>query len=115
MAGDGRRPRLGVEQWVNPRNGFKVVQVHYTADPAKRSAKWKADLSKNYPPRAWKREYEIDWAAPEGEPVVPEYHEATHVVPFEWDRKLRPLRFWDFGFDSPVVLFAQLTPYGQLR
>lgn len=66
-------------------------------------------------PRAWRREYEIDWASPEGEPVIPEFVEATHVRDFLVDPTLRLLRFWDFGFDSPVVLFAQLTLWDQLR
>ena len=110
-----RRPRHGVEQWSNPGNGFFVCQLHYSADPAKRDPKWKAEAQKNFPPRAWKREYEIDWAAPAGEPVIPEYTESWHVRDCEVDPRLRLLRFWDFGFDSPVVLFAQLSLEGQLR
>src|SRR5213078_493891 len=103
-----RRPRPGVEQWINPRNGLTVIRLHYTADPAKRSEEWKRETSRNQHPRAWRREYEIDWASPEGEPVVPEYEEERHTREFVWDRALRMLRFWDFGFVSPVCLFAQL-------
>lgn len=65
-------------------------------------------------PRAWRREYEIDWASPEGEPVVPEYDGPIHDREIVVYRSLRLLRFWDFGFDSPVVLFAQLTHWDQL-
>lgn len=110
-----RTPRPGVQQWVNPRNGLTVVRLHYTCDPAKRTPEWKAQAAANMHPRTWRREYEIDWASPEGEPVIPEYREDIHCRPFDWDPKLRVLRFWDFGFVSPVCLFAQLTFYGQLR
>lgn len=110
-----RHPRPGVEQWRNPRNGLVVVRLHYSCDPRKRTPEWKAESSRNMHPRAWQREYEINWAAPAGEPVVPEYQEAKHCQPFEWERRLRLLRFWDFGRVSPVCLFAQLTLFGQLR
>lgn len=110
-----RHPRPGVEQWTNPRNGLTVVKLHYSADPRKRTPEWKAEASRNMHPRAWRREYEIDWASPAGEPVVPEYVEAAHCRAFEWDRRLRLLRGWDFGYVSPVVLFGQLTLFGQLR
>lgn len=110
-----RKPRPGVEQWQNPGNQLVVVQLHYAADPAKRTAAWKAEAARGLDPRAWRREYEIDWTAPEGEPVVPEFQEAKHVKEFAWDRSLRLLRWWDFGYVSPVCLFAQLTLWGQIR
>lgn len=110
-----RRPRPGVEQWQNARNGLLVVRLHYSADPRKRTPEWKAEASANMHPRSWRREYEIDWASPEGDPVIPEFREDLHVRDFAWDRSLRLLRFWDFGYVSPVVLFAQLTFFGQLR
>lgn len=110
-----RNPRPGVEQWINPRNGLTVVRLHYSCDPRKRPESWKAEASRNMHPRAWRREYEIDWASPAGEPVTPEYTEEVHCRPFEWDRRLRLLRGWDFGYVSPVVLFGQLTLFGQLR
>src|SRR6267142_1422855 len=110
-----RHPRPGVEQSTNPRNGLTVIKLHYTCDPKKRTLEWKQEASRNMHPRAWRREYEIDWASPAGEPVVPEYVEEKHCKPFEWDRRLRLLRGWDFGFVSPVCLFAQLTLFGQLR
>jgi len=110
-----RRPRVGVEQWENPRNGLVVCRLHYTADPAKRTPEWKTAAARNQHPRAWRREYEIDWTSPEGDPVIPEYQDEKHTRDFLWDRSLRLLRFWDFGFVSPVALFAQLTLFGQLR
>jgi len=106
--------RQGVREWTNLRNKFFVLRVHYTADPAKRDPKWKALQQTSYSLRAWKREYEIDWTSPEGEPVVPEFSASTHIRPLTPTRDRRLLRFWDYGFQAPVCLFVQLSPYGQL-
>ena len=114
-AAAARQPRPGVEEWRNPQNRMAVVQLHYTADPRKRTAAWKAQAQRGMRPRDWQREYEISWSAPEGEPVIPEYNGAIHRRPLQFDPQLRLLRFWDFGFDSPVVLFAQLALNDQLR
>lgn len=107
-------PRHGIEEWTNARNGFRVVQIHFTADPVKRTPAWQAQTFRDMPPRAKRREYDIDWASPEGEPVVPEYEPRLHDRALVVDPALRLLRFWDFGFDSPVVLFAQLNHWDQL-
>ena len=107
-------PRKGVTEWKNPRNGFFVLRLHYTADPGKRASLWKEKTSEGLSLRAWQREYEISWSSPEGEPVVPEFDAATHVRETQVVRDQRLLRFWDFGAVSPVVLFCQLSPYGQL-
>jgi hypothetical protein len=109
-----RTPRHGITEWRNPRNGFFVCRLHYTADPQKRTEQWKREASGNLSLRAWRREYEIDWTSPEGEPVVPEFDANRHTRPLEPARDRRLLRFWDFGAVSPVVLFAQLSTYGQL-
>lgn len=105
----------GLKTWVNPKNGFTVLQVHYTADPAKRGADWRANAKAGMLERGWRREYEIDWAAPEGEPVIPEFDPHIHVKEFGWLRGGRVLRGWDPGFESPAVVIAQLSPHGQLR
>jgi len=108
-------PRRGVTEWRNPRNGFYVTRLHYTADPTKRESDWKERTSANLSLRAWQREYEISWSTPEGEPVIPEFDAGIHVQETEIARDRRLLRFWDFGAVSPVVLFAQLSIYGQLQ
>jgi hypothetical protein len=107
-------PRQGVTEWRNRRNGFFVCRLHYTADPEKRSPTWKEKTSEGLSLRAWNREYEISWTTPEGEPVVPEFDATKHVRPIPVTRDARLLRFWDFGAVSPVVLFCQLSTYGQL-
>jgi len=108
-------PRRGITEWTNPRNGFFVTRLHYSADPHKREPEWKEKTSANLSLRAWQREYEISWTTPEGEPVVPEFDANKHVGETEIKRDGRLLRFWDFGAVSPVVLFGQYTIYSQLQ
>ena len=107
-------PRTGISEWRNPRNAFFVCKLHYTADPSKRSGEWRKKTSEGLSLRAWQREYEISWTSPEGEPVVPEFDANFHVRDTAITRDSKLLRFWDFGAVSPVVLFGQLSPYGQV-
>ena len=109
-----REPVPGIQTWDNPRNGFHVIRLHYTADPKKRSPAWKTEAMKGMSSRAWRREYEIDFAAPEGEPVIPEYDAHLHDADLVGDPNRRLLRFWDPGFVSPAVVFCQLNQWGQL-
>jgi len=108
------QPMPGVTAWTNRRNRVRVIEVHYTADPAKRTDEWKRQAKAGMPERGWAREMEIAWEIPEGEPVFPEYvaAEMRRDVPFNPQARL--LRFWDFGHVCPVTLFAQLDLYGRL-
>lgn len=110
--------REGVQEWRNPRNRLFVTRIHWSADAAKRAESGRAAMAQlraEIGERAFKREYEIDWASPEGEPVTPEFNPTVHIRAIAPDPWLRLLRFWDFGFVAPVVLFAQMLPVGQLR
>jgi hypothetical protein len=107
-------PLEGVTEWRNARNGIYVAQVHYTADPAKRSEAWRVLAKQGLDKKAWLREFEISFDIPEGEPVFPEYdpgrmRRALRVLP---DARL--CRFWDFGHACPVCLFAQVDAWGRL-
>jgi hypothetical protein len=104
----------GITVWQNADNGFAVAQVHYTADPEKRSAAWKAKASRGMPPRGWLREYEINFATPQGEPVFPEFQAGDMVRDVRVLPGARLLRFWDFGNVAPVCLYCQLDPWGRL-
>lgn len=56
----------------NPKNRFTIVTLHYTADPAKRSAAWKEEASSGMQPAQWAKEMEIDYTALFGQRVFPE-------------------------------------------
>jgi hypothetical protein len=104
----------GIREWRNTKNGFYIARVHYTADPAKRALAWRDSARAAMPERGWKREYEIDWTAPAGEPVVPEFDPLYHVKEFPVIDKLRMLRGWDFGYVTPAALIGQLDLFGRL-
>lgn len=102
-------PMQGVEMWKNPRNDFMVMEIHYTADPAKRDPEWKRKASASIPRREWLREYEISWETWEGLPVYADWDTKIHGVP----RSISPhiglplLRGWDFGL-TPACVVAQV-------
>jgi len=107
-------PLEGVKAWTNVYNRFRVVEVRYTADPEKRSQEWILANKSGMPDRGWKREYEINWSCPAGEPVIPEFDPNVHVRPLLPLRGCRIVRGWDPGFVSPSVVIGQVSVHGQL-
>jgi len=112
--GQAQQPIAGVTEWRCPRNGVHVVEVHYTADPAKRDPAWKREAMRGMPPRGWQREFEIAFDLAGGEPVLPEYVPAEMRRPFPVNPSARLLRGWDFGQVCPATVFAQLDVHGRL-
>ena len=112
--GAAAQPMPGVTEWLCPRNGVYVAELHYTADPAKRDPQWKKAAQQGMPPRGWQREMEIAFDLAAGEPVLPEYVPAEMRRPFPVNPGARLLRGWDFGQVCPVTLFAQLDIHGRL-
>jgi hypothetical protein len=108
------QPLEGVTEWRCTRNGIHVVEVHYTADPAKRDPQWKREAQRGMPGRGWQREMEIAWDLAAGEPVLPEYVPALMRRPLRVVPSARLLRGWDFGQVCPVTLFAQQDAHGRL-
>ena len=108
------QPLPGVTEWTCPRNGVHVVEVHYTADPAKRDPQWKREAQRGMPPRGWAREFEIAWDLASGEPVLPEYVPALMRRAMPTNQAGRLLRGWDFGQVCPVTIFAQVDAWGRL-
>lgn len=69
--------------------GWKVVQIHYSADP-KKDEVWAEDFSRTFRGgRAgadWQAEMEIDPGARAGRRVFPAFNRSTHVIePFDWE------------------------------
>lgn len=102
-------PMTGVEMWKNPRNDFMVMEIHYTADPAKRDPEWKRKASSSIPRREWQREYEISWETWEGLPVFADWDTKIHgkVTRIDPHVGLPLLRGWDFGL-TPACVVAQV-------
>lgn len=109
----------GVKTWTCPSNGFTVVRLHYTADPAKRSPEWKRAARSGITYAEWMREYEIQWSSFDGVPVYgDDFSRAFHVSdkPLEWSHGYPVVRGWDFGLGAGgmACVFAQLLPHSRL-
>lgn len=70
----------GMSAWRNPKNGFRVIDLEYTADPDKRSPEWAATTKAGMPSTKWEREYGNKWTVYPGKPVYSDYKEPTHLV-----------------------------------
>lgn len=98
----------GVEVWRNPRNGFVVVDLHYTADPRKRSPEWKEAVRRSMPARDFAMEYEKSWQTFEGKPVYDDFNKNIHIGTARAEPGLPLLLGWDFGL-TPACIIAQLV------
>lgn len=109
ISGDVKHPMQGVELWTNPKNKFTVMQLHYTADPAKRTKEFKDTVKGSMPTRQYQMEYELNWESWEGLPVFPDWDQTKNGTKEE----IKPilglplLRGWDFGL-TPACLVCQL-------
>ncbi len=102
-------PMEGVEVWRNPGNKFVIVDLHYTADPRKRSEEWRNAVKQSMPARDYAMEYEKSWQTFEGKPVYADFNRSIHVA----KARIKPepgipiLLGWDFGL-TPACLLMQL-------
>jgi hypothetical protein len=91
----------------NDKNGFIVVTLHYTADPAKRSSLWKKEAAQGMSHAKFAQEYEIDYTALFGEKAFPEVKERRMEIcvksPFleDWPRDLPMWGGFDYGAKNP--------------
>ena len=106
----------GLKAWDNPVNKFRVLRLHRTADPHKRTQQW-IDLTRaGLATSDWLREYELIWEALDGRPVYadewgPEFHSSR--TPLGWNPAFVVCRGWDFGL-YPACIFTQLFPHSRL-
>lgn len=99
----------GIETWINPKNGFLVFQLHYSANPLKRDDEYRKSVKAGMPLAKYMQEYEIQWDSFMGMPVYPDFQEKLHgvrgrILP---EAGLPLLRGWDFGL-TPACVVAQL-------
>ncbi len=101
-------PMQGMRLWHNKKNRFNILELHYTADPLKRSPEYRESIKNSMPIMEYLREYELHWDTFEGFPVFPEFtklhvlHEQPTPVP-----GLPMLIGFDFGL-TPAAIIAQL-------
>jgi hypothetical protein len=111
-------PMTGITVRRNPGNRATVVDVHYTADPRKRTPEWKAAESAGQTEHGWQREYEMNDDLFAGLPVLEgAYDEATMAkpAPLALDPKRPIIRGWDWGYTHPCVVLGQFFESRQLR
>lgn len=109
----------GVEIRDTVMNGVSV-RVHYTADPFKdpqdadpkiaaHAQEWLSKQRALYPdPNVWEQEMEINFFVGSGARVFPQFRKDLHCSECKINHHRVVYRAWDFGWHSPVCLFAQI-------
>lgn len=107
---ESKSPMEGVTVWKNPRNGFLVIDLHYTANPNKRGEEFREELKRTLPIRKFEMEYERSWQTYEGKPVYEDFNERIHVtsVKPKCYVGLPLLLGWDSSGLTPAVIVAQI-------
>ena len=92
-------PMEGIETWINPRNGFKVIDLHYKADPRKRSPEWLENAKKGMPKADFDREFGDTWIVYDGKPVYQDYNPDIHLIKgsIKAPRRVRLISAFDAG------------------
>lgn len=101
-------PMQGVRLWMNPKNKFVVLEIHYTSDPTKRDTSYKDSIKASMPLQQYLREYELHWDTYSGHAVYPEFSD-IHIINEEPKPSsgLPLLISFDFGL-TPAATVAQL-------
>lgn len=92
-------PFEGITTWTNRKNGFRVIDLEFKADPNKRSEEWIIESRRGIPRSQWDREFGSTWTVFEGKPVYADYDESLHLssgtimVP----RRSKLISGWDGG------------------
>lgn len=98
----------------NPKNKFRVVFCHYTADPDKRKIRWKQKHQEGISPDAWNQEYEINFTTRIGTPAFGNtYDSLVHAAKGDYVRGEVLYRGWDFGYLHPACVVAKINTSDQ--
>lgn len=103
----------GIKAWSNPQNGFRVVELHFEADPKKRTPEYEIEVHKGISHAQFLREYHLVWRSFQGRPVyMDDWNRNTHVSKelLRFAPHLPVIRGWDFGVGGSACVFAQLMP-----
>lgn len=103
-------PMEGVEVWKNPKNGFFIIDLHYTANPEKRSPEFREAVRASLPIRRYRMEYEKNWETFEGKQVYEDFNEQLHLTPTrpQMHVGLPLLLGWDSSGLTPAVIVGQM-------
>lgn len=100
----------GMRIWKNLKNRWTVLELHYSADPAKRSSEWIDSIRSTMSKSQWDREYELQWRTYSGFRVFEDFSRKMHVNANNQDPfpGLPLLLGFDFGL-TPACVISQLT------
>jgi len=97
----------GFKSYKNKNNGFAVFELHYTADPKKRSKEWKRQASSGMSKQQWDTEMELSWETYSGEAVYgKEFNRELHIMKKQMlpESDIPIFRGWDFGGNQSCVM-----------
>lgn len=106
--------RTGQRVWRNRKNRALILELHYTADPARRDPEWIAREKAKYSAKDWATEMELSWETYGGDPVYQhQFKKSLHVLP----NSIGPdenipviLRGWDFGGSQSCIITQPQAP-----
>ena len=114
-------PMEGIQTW-RTKKGWKVLRLHYTADPDKRSPEWKQAAMDSMPDQmSFNREFEIDFTSSSGLPFYPLFYEkyaedkGYFCAPQPYPKRGLIYRGFDFGFRKPACIWLREGIDGVVR
>jgi hypothetical protein len=103
-------PMEGILCWKNPGNGFFVIDLHYTANPAKRSVEFREAIRAELPIRKYEMEFEKSWTTYAGKAVYQDFSSSAHIT--QTKPKLHVglpvLLGWDSSGLTPACVIGQM-------
>src|SRR4029450_5309243 len=70
----------GLRTWVNPKNGFRVLDLEFRADVSNPPESWIASARQGVPTAEWNREYGSQWIVYDGKPVYQDFDPEFHII-----------------------------------
>ncbi len=108
----------GYRERLTPNTRFKVIEIDFTADPAKDNPRWLAEQYRLLGESKTRREVLRDWTVAAGDAYYPEYanYGGKPAYSFIARGMLRTYvwRGWDFGIRRPVCVWGQIGPTGRV-
>jgi hypothetical protein len=125
MYKDIPQPELikGIKHWVNKKNKFNVLMLHYTADPNKDPQRlgkeWYDNERAGTPLADWNKEYEIDFSSRAGKLIYGsefcDFSPSIHFINSFEVQQAEYLLALDFGQNNPTAsLVGAWTPDNRL-
>lgn len=115
---DARLAQRGYRERLTPNTRFKVIEIDFTADPAKDSPEWLAEQYRKLGEAKTRREVLRDWTVSAGDSFYPEYANYGGKTTYSFvARGLLPtfvFRGWDFGIRRPVCVWGQVGASGRV-